>query len=337
MRYNAARQEYWICRREQEGFGEPVGDPLKGVAFGQKNDVGTAVSAGASILGGAMGSDAAESAAAGQAAAAGRAAQMTQEQYDQLRKDLAPYLGIGTNATNKLSLLLGLTPSDYTLSDFQGSEYVSGASQPGKNAENLATQAKWLYDAYKSGKITADEARTKYGLRDLGDVTSSEYGSLLKNFTGDDLQNEPGYQFGLSEGEKALGRRASAAGGYFSGAALKAAQRYGQDYAGTKYGEAFNRDAANKNRIYSMLSGTSGTGLNAASTLGSAGMGAANAMGNALMGGANATAAGQIGSYNALSSGLTGASNAFNWNQLLSKLPGNSSPSGYSYGNNWFD
>jgi hypothetical protein len=55
------------------------------------------------------------------------------------------------------------------------------------------------------------------------------------------LQMDPGYGFRLSEGMKALDRQAAARGGLISGAALKGAQRYGQDLASQEFGNAYNR------------------------------------------------------------------------------------------------
>lgn len=61
-------------------------------------------------------------------------------------------------------------------------------------------------------------------------------------FTGQvNMQADPGYQFRLSEGLKALDRQAAARGGLISGSALKGAQRYGQDYASGEYQNAYNR------------------------------------------------------------------------------------------------
>lgn len=54
---------------------------------------------------------------------------------------------------------------------------------------------------------------------------------------------DPGYNFRLGEGMKALERNAAARGGLISGSALKAAQRYGQDYASNEFGNAYNRMA----------------------------------------------------------------------------------------------
>jgi hypothetical protein len=61
------------------------------------------------------------------------------------------------------------------------------------------------------------------------------------------LQMDPGYQFRLSEGLKALDRQAAARGGLISGGALKAAQRYGQDLGSQEFGAAYNRLASMAN------------------------------------------------------------------------------------------
>jgi len=60
-------------------------------------------------------------------------------------------------------------------------------------------------------------------------------------FDSTDLQNDPGYQFNLSQGNQALDRQQLAKGGYFSGNALKEAQTFGQGLADNTYNTAFNR------------------------------------------------------------------------------------------------
>jgi hypothetical protein len=54
-------------------------------------------------------------------------------------------------------------------------------------------------------------------------------------------KKDPGYQFALDEGLRAQDRSAAARGGLQSGAALKAGQRYGQDYATNQFGNSWNR------------------------------------------------------------------------------------------------
>jgi hypothetical protein len=57
------------------------------------------------------------------------------------------------------------------------------------------------------------------------------------------IQQDPGYAFRLSEGQKALDRSAAARGGLISGGAMKAAQRYGQEMGSQEFGNAYNRMA----------------------------------------------------------------------------------------------
>lgn len=55
------------------------------------------------------------------------------------------------------------------------------------------------------------------------------------------IQMDPGYQFGLDQGQQAINRRTAAAGGRISGASLKAAAQFGTDYATTGYSAAYGR------------------------------------------------------------------------------------------------
>lgn len=60
-------------------------------------------------------------------------------------------------------------------------------------------------------------------------------------FSADMMKDDPGYQFRLSEGLKGLDHTAAARGGVPSGAAIKAAERFGQDYASNEFGNSFGR------------------------------------------------------------------------------------------------
>ena len=114
------------------------------------------------------------------------------------------------------------------------------------------------------------------------------------------LQMDPGYGFRLSEGMKALDRQAAARGGLISGAALKGAQRYGQDLASQEFGNAYGR-----------LAGLAQIGPSAAGVLNNLGQNYANSAGQNLMAGGQAVGQGYLGAGNARSSGYIGAANAF--------------------------
>jgi len=61
------------------------------------------------------------------------------------------------------------------------------------------------------------------------------------------MRMDPGYGFRLGEGMKALDRQAAARGGLISGRAMKAAQRFGQDYASSEFDKAYSRLAGMAN------------------------------------------------------------------------------------------
>lgn len=88
------------------------------------------------------------------------------------------------------------------------------------------------------------------------------YGSLLKRFSMDDYQADPGYQFRLSEGNKAL-ERAMASRGQFSSmnpAAAKALQDFGQQSASQEYGSAYDRYNMDQGNIFNRLAAITGIG-----------------------------------------------------------------------------
>ena len=103
-----------------------------------------------------------------------------------------------------------------------------------------------------------------------------------------EVMNQPGYQFGLSEGQKGIDRRIAAGGGRVSGAAIKAAGRYGTDYATTKYGEANSIREARLSRLGQLA------GLSPITAAANSGQQSANAIGGLLSSGGDAAAAAQL-------------------------------------------
>lgn len=162
-----------------------------------------------------------------------------------------------------------------------------------------------------------------------GNAGDAGYGSMTNSFSMADYLNnqDPGYQFGMDQGMNALNSQNAATGGSQSGAAMKAAQRYGQDYAGTKYNEAFNRYQNNRSNVYNMLNGQSAAGQASANNTAAAGnayaTGGGAAMGN--LGAANAS--GYMGSANSYSNAIGNAMSNYNSMSMMNKLfPGQGSP-----------
>jgi hypothetical protein len=137
-----------------------------------------------------------------------------------------------------------------------------------------------------------------------GDTTAPDYGMLTRGYRPEDLPMDPGYQFRLREGTKALERRLAAGGKYFSGGALKAGQQYGQELASSEYMNAFNRAQAQLGTRLGTLGSLYGAGQAAAQQVaGQAGQYGEN-VGNLLMAGGAARASGYAGVGNALNQAL---------------------------------
>ena len=148
------------------------------------------------------------------------------------------------------------------------------------------------------------------------------------NFSGDAMYSDPGYQFRLSEGQRAMAHSNNAGrGGLVSGTSLKAMQDYAQNSASGEYNNAYNRaltsyntGVASENQLYNRQAGIAGIGQSATNLTNAAGANNANAMGNYLTSGAAAQAAGTVGMANAANSGLGTYLNYTSNNNLLNAL-----------------
>jgi hypothetical protein len=169
----------------------------------------------------------------------------------------------------------------------------------------------------QAGLQSVAELQRQFGL--AGDSASAGYGNLLRDFSTADFQADPGYAFRLSEGLKGMDRQAAARGGLISGAALKAAQRYGQDVASNEYQNAYNRYNQNRSTRYNMLTGQQAVGQNATNAQTQAAGSYGQQAGQTLMDMGNARASGYMGQANAWSNALQGAGNAFMQGAVLGR------------------
>lgn len=90
------------------------------------------------------------------------------------------------------------------------------------------------------------------------------------------VQLDPGYQFGLTQGQQAIDRKTAAAGGRISGAALKAAAQYGNDYATNGYSAAYARANQTRTDRLNRLAALAGIGQTATQNVATAGANKAN-------------------------------------------------------------
>lgn len=254
-------------------------------------DWGTAISVGGSLLGGVMGGG--SKSAERKARDAAALANYRQEAATASNKAMVqPFVNTGTAANQLLADYLGIDYSGYAprpeLQNFIDKVRSDHFKKYGKDygrKSNVAGEAEKARKLYDQAMQEWQAGLEEYKASGAGTGT----GRLLKEFTNEDFIKDPGYNFRMAEGEKGINRALSARGGYDSGAALKSLNRYNQDFASNEFGNAFNRDAAQKQSIYSMLSGQSAQGLGAAQTQGNMAMGAATQMGNNSINQANAS------------------------------------------------
>jgi len=202
-----------------------------------------AIIGGAALVGGAMQSRAASKAAKSQRAAADAALSAEERMYEQSRADLSPYREQGYAAGNVISQGLGL-----------------GSYNRDKLAEQLGIKLGENQEDYtpaQNAQIDAEISRLN---------SSPDYGSLSRSFTMNDYQQDPGYQFRLDEGNKAINAAQAARGNFYSGAALKEANKYNSNMASQEYGSAYDRWTNNQNNKFNKLQAVSSAGQGANQT-----------------------------------------------------------------------
>lgn len=183
------------------------------------------------------------------------------------------------------------------------------ASDAQKQAMSEANRLQW--DMYQQQREDVAPWR-KAGAGALGQIEGliGPSGEWSKGFTMADFTKDPGYQFRLEEGQKALERGAAARGSLMGGAGRKAIERYGQDYASNEYNNSFNRYWMDRTNRYNQLAGLAGIGQTANGQIGASGTALAGAMGQNYMnygGGQSAAALAQGNAWSgALNQGLKG-------------------------------
>jgi hypothetical protein len=139
---------------------------------------------------------------------------------------------------------------------------------------------------------------------------------------GFDYQADPGFQFRMAEGAKALERSAAARGGLNSGGFARSMMRYGQGLASEEYGNAYNRR-------FGSLRDIAGMGQGSAQNLGGLGQNYANSMSSLHGAIGNAKAAGLMG---VLDSGRRMENDFRTLASMAFPVSGGGSPGGYGGG-----
>lgn len=202
-----------------------------------------------------------------------------------------------------------------------------------------------IYEQQRADQAPYREA----GVKSLADLMR---GDFSKNYQRGAFENDPGYLYRLSQGEKGINRAAAARGGWDSGATLKALARFNSDQASQEYGAWDQRQNTremqfNANRDFqrnnlasiagigqTATTATSNAGTNAFGQIANAGQANSIIRGNALQNAGEARASGYVNVGNNIGSGIQQLYNNYQQNQYMK--PGGTRSSGeVSNWQNW--
>ena len=221
--------------------------------------LGPLIAGAGGIAGGAIGSNAANEAARLQAAAANRGIDLQTSQWLQQQQNLAPYLQAGQQGLSQLQQLAGreqpglpgqmasIDPRQYGMPGatptWAPAQYRGpGAVQAGDYQWNPQQGPQAADYRYTPGQ-TPDAAAYQWTPGQAPAAAQHRYTpGAVPTLSGQELlANDPGVQFRMDEGRKALEASAAARGGLLSGPTLAALQRQGQELGSQEYGAAWNR------------------------------------------------------------------------------------------------
>lgn len=265
---------------------------------------------GAAAIGAVASNRAASRSASATNNAARRSVSEQRRQFDLVRGDTQPYRDVGRNALTQLAALFGL----------------QGPSSPTNSGLGNIVAQQNLKSNDTTFRIPSrgflDRAQT-FPLEDIGiSRPETPYVPQPTRSAEDLLKSTPGYQFRLSEQEKALERMQAARGYSLTPRAAKEVGRYASDYASGEFGN-----------LVESLFRLSGLGGNAVNQSASAGANAAANIGNAYTNAGNAASQNAwnsaAGFNNAVQSGLNNYATWQAYNRSLpqqSQLYGGSGP-----------
>jgi len=299
---------------------------------------GAVLGAGASIYGSNQQSKAASDAADAQAQGTLQGQLAAQNAANQANRWLKPYRNSGEEAISQLNYLMGLGDPEAmatTQANFDEQKYrdwlisrkKARLEELYKNPDkiqrkldkatarldkDLATNGAWKnYQSRKQAgqNIEGDFWKKRSGLGGAdggqGGLADNSYGQLMQRFNNQLFEKDPGYQFRMDEGAKAVDASAAARNGLLSGAAMKAMQRYGQGYASNEYANAYNRFTNDQNNRFNRLQNMTDTGMRAAGAAGANTMTAGSQANQSFNDLGAIRASGVMGAANARSSGYS--------------------------------
>lgn len=164
-----------------------------------------------------------------------------------------------------------------------------------------------------------DQAPWRAAGGDALNQINEQMGNYNHDFSMADFTADPGYQFRMQEGQKAIERSAAARGGLNSGATMKALDAYNSGEASQQYQQAYTNFNNDKTQRFNRLSSLAGLGQTATANTGAAGANNANNISQNIIGAGNAQAAATIGQGNAINNGIGQGINTWMQQQYLNR------------------
>jgi len=200
-----------------------------------------------------------------------------------------------------------------------GTAVSADSARKATNAQKdaAAQAATTEMDQYNLNRADAAPWRAA-GEQALGQLTAGTQpdGEYMRDFSLADFTKDPGYDFRMQEGQRAVDASAAARGGALSGAAVKGSERYGQNFASGEYQNAYNRFNADRTQRFNRLSSIAGIGQTATRDVANQGTQVATNIANGQIGVGNAQAASGIAQGNNIQSGLNTLGNWYMQKQL---------------------
>lgn len=195
---------------------------------------------------------------------------------------------------------------------------VGGAVQADSASKASYAQRKAAADANATQQDQYNQTRedqapyralaSEVGLPGIRNFLSSNNNKI----TADQVMADPGYQFGLAQGNKNIQGSAAARGGLYSGATQRALSRFGSDYATSRFNDTYNRMETGRTNQFNRLATAAGIGQTANNQVAGAGQNYANNVSGNLIGAGNAQAAGTLAQGNAWGNALNQGVSSYN-------------------------
>ncbi len=273
---------------------------------------GTALMAGASVVGGLAQASAAKKAARAQTKAADQQVALQREVYEDQTQRFQPYLEGGGNALGAYMYELGLGDaptiggSPMEITEIPGTPAQAASPQ----YQNMNFMGKMALQRLNSGASAGDPRYSVGG--NVFDTREQAEAYAQANPTGgtqyEGISMSPGAQFALQEGRDTVEAGAAHRGGLNSGATLEGLERLRMGLAAKDRDSQLNR-----------LAGLTDMGQGAAGMQASAGNAFANMASTSLANKGNAQAAGAIGAGNAFSGMMDNLSGIYGYQQMMNQ------------------